>query len=163
VENKSGFKPASKQERSLYLLIGESVCAIQHVEDALSHSLTLKMERPRLKSAAEQILEKNHAYTLGAAIKVAKQSNLYHDSILRGLGELLSERNWLIHRSIAQGRDKWDLNIDREKLMKRIKNITVQSQRSMEEIEMDLIEFSEKNGVDMSRVRAEIKRQVDEG
>ena len=152
------FKPASQQELSLYCFVGESVCAVQHVEDALSHSIVLKKIKPRLKSEADQLLEKHRLYTLGQAIKIAEQASLYPESLQQELKEFLSERNWLIHKSIAQGRDEWDLNISREKLFVRIKAITTQAQKLLQLIESDLIEFSEAKGIDMSRVRAEINK-----
>ncbi|MBU0480569.1 MAG: hypothetical protein KKG47_05660 [Proteobacteria bacterium] len=124
MSEKQRLKPASKQEISLYCLVGESVCAVQHVEDALSHSIVLKKTKPQLRSEADQLLEKHRSYTLGKAIKIAEQASLYPESLQRELENLLSERNWLIHKSIAQGRDEWDLNISREKLLSRIKAIT---------------------------------------
>ena len=150
------FKPASQQELSLYCYVGESVCAVQHVEDALSHSIVLKKIKPRSKLEADQLLEKHRSYTLGKAIKIGDKAGLYPESLQQELKEFLSERNWLIHRSIAQGRDDWDSNISRGKLIRRIKAITTQAQGLLQLIEEDLIEFSEANGVDMSRVRAEI-------
>ena len=152
------YQPASQQELALYCFVGESVCAVQHVEDALSHSIVLKKTKPRLKSEADQLLEKHRSYTLGKAIKIAKEASLYPESLQQELKEFLSERNWLIHKSIAQGRDEWDLNVSREKLICRIRAITTQAQKLLHLIEEDLIEFSEANGVDMSRVRAEITK-----
>ncbi len=158
MSEKYRFKPASQQELSLYCFVGESVCAVQHVEDALSHSIVLKKTKPRLRSEADQLLEKHRSYTLGKAIKIAEQASLYPELLQQELREFLSERNWLIHNSIAQGRDEWDLNISREKLICRIKAITTQAQKLLQLIEEDLIEFSEANGVDMSRVKAEINK-----
>lgn len=152
------FKPASQQELSLYCFVGESVSAIQHVEDALSHSIVLKKTKPQLKSEADRHLEKHRTYTLGKAINITDQASLYPKSLQQELNKFLSERNWLIHKSIAQGRDEWDLNISREKIITRIKTITTQAQKLLQLIEEDLIEFSEVNGVDMSRVRAEIHK-----
>ena len=158
MSEKYRFKPASQQELSLYCFVGESVCAVQHLEDALSNSIVLKKTKPRLRSEADQLLEKHRSYTLGKAIKIAEQGSLYPESLLQELREFLSERNWLIHKSIAQGRDEWDLNISREKLICRIKAITTQAQKLLQLIEEDLIEFSEANGVDMSRAIAEINK-----
>lgn len=158
MSEKYRFKPALQQELSLYCFVGESVCAVQHVEDALSHSIVLKKTKSRLRSEADQLLEEHRSYTLGKAIKIAEQASLYPESLQQELREFLSERNWLIHKSIAQGRDEWDLNISREKLICRIKAITTQAQKLLQLIEEDLIEFSEANGVDMSRVRAEINK-----
>ena len=152
------YKPASQQELSLYCFVGESVCAIQHVEDALSHSIVLKKLKRRIKSEADQLLEKHRSYTLGKAIKLAEQERLYSESLQQELREILSERNWLIHKSIAQGRGEWDLNISREQLFCRVKAITTHAQKLLHMIEEDLLDFSEANGVDMTRVRAEITK-----
>ncbi len=151
-------KLASQQELSLYCHLGEAVCAVQHVEDALSHSIVLKKEKRRRKLEADQLLEKYRSYTLGKAITIAEKANLYPESFQQELRGFLSERNWLVHKSIAQGRHDWDLNISREQVFCRIKAIIVQAQKLLYWIEEDLIEFSEANGVDMSRVRAEIER-----
>lgn len=158
MSEKYRFNPASQQELSLYCFIGESVCAVQHVEDALSHSIVLKKTKPLLKSEGDKLLEKYRSYTLGQAIKIAEQASLYPESLQQELKEFLLERNWLIHRSIAQARDEWDLSISKEKLICRIKAVTTQAQKLLQLIEEDLIGFSEENGVDMSRVRAEINR-----
>lgn len=158
MSEKYRFKPASQQELSLYCFVGESVCAVQHVEDALNHSIVLKKTKPRLRSEGDRLLEKHRSYTLGKAIKIAEHASLYPVSLQQELKEFLSERNWLIHKSIAQGRDEWDLNISREKLFRRIKAVTTQAQKVLQLIEEDLIEFSEANGVDMTWVRAEINK-----
>ena len=162
MSEKYKYRPASQQELALYCLVGESVCAVQHVEDALSHSIVLKKTKPRLRSEADQLLEKHRSYTLGRAIRIAEKASLYPESLQQELREFLSERNWLIHRSIAQGRDEWDANISREKIISRIKAITTQALRLMHLIEEDMMEFSEANGVDMSRVRAEIDKHYNE-
>lgn len=158
MSEKYRFKPASQQEQSLYCVIGESICAVQHVEDALSHSIVLKKTKPKLRSEADKLLEEHRSYTLGRAIKIVEEASLYPESILQELKEFLSERNWLIHKSIAQERDEWGLDAPSEKLFFRMKAITTQAQKLLQLIEEDLIEFSEANGVDMSRVRAEIDK-----
>lgn len=152
------FKPASQQELSLFCLVGEAVSAVQHIEDALSHSIVLKKAKPRLRSEADQLLKKHRKYTLGQAINIAEEASLYSESLQQELREFKSERNWLIHRSIAQGRDEGDLNIFREKFYRRIKAITTQAQELIQLIDEDLIEFSEAHGKDMSRVKAEINK-----
>lgn len=152
------FKQASQQELMLYCIVGEAICYVQHVEDALSHSIVLKKTKPKTKSEADQLLAKHQSYTLGKAIGIAKDECLYSESIQQQLNHFLSERNWLIHKSIAQNRDEWDLNTSRDKLMARIKSITTQAQELIQLIEEDLIVFSENNGVDMTRVKDEINR-----
>lgn len=147
------FKPASQQELSLYCLIGESVCAVQHLEDALSHSIVIMRTSTLLRKVADKLLEKHRKFTFGKAIRIAKQENMFPESLQHELSELLTERNWLIHKSIAQSRYEWDMNISREKLMNRIKAITIKSLELQQLIEEDLIEFTESKGVDMSQVR----------
>lgn len=158
VSEKYKFKPASDQELSLYVLVGEAVCAVQHVEDALSHLIVLKSVTPPSKQEADQLLEKHRLYTLGRAINIGKEADLYTEVLQQELKKFLSERNWLIHKSIAQGRDEWDLNNSRDQLFSRIKAITTHAQELLQIIEEDMIEFSEANGKDMSRVRAKINK-----
>lgn len=158
MSKKYRLKPASQQELSLYCFVGESVCAIQHVEDALSHSIVLKKIKPQLKSEADQLLERHRSYTLGKAIKISDRAKLYSEPLQQELKEFLSERNWLIHKSIAQGRDEWDLNINRNELILKIKAITTRAQKLIQLIEEDMIEFAEDNDKDMSRVKAEISK-----
>lgn len=158
VKEKYKFKPASDEEFSLYVLVGEAICAVQHVEDALSHFIVLEKVTPPLKQEADQLLEKHRSYTLGRAIKIGEKAGLYTDALQQELSNFLSKRNWLVHRSIAQGRDEWDLNQSREKLFSRIKAITTHAQELLQMIEEEMIEFSEANGKDMSRVRAEINK-----
>lgn len=152
------LKPASEQELSLYCFVGEAVCAIQHVEDALSHSIVLKNNQPPSKLEADQLLEKHRSYTLGRAINIGEKEGLYEEALQQELKKFLSERNWLIHKSIAHGRDEWDLNKSGDQMFRRIKTITMHAQELLQMIEEDLIEFSEANGKDMSRVRAEINK-----
>ena len=162
MSKKYRLKPASQQELSLYCLVGESVCVVQHVEDALSHLIVLKTSKTRSKSKADKLLEKHRSYTLGQAIKTGEKLEIFSKTLLQELRCFLSERNWLIHRSIAQGRDEWDLNISRDKLFSKIKAITTHAQEILQLIEEDMIEFSEANGVDMSNVRAEIQKHYSE-
>jgi hypothetical protein len=156
------FKQASNQEISLYCLVGEAVCAVQHVEDALSHSIVIKKIGPDAKKEAENLLDKHRSYTLGNAIKIAKQECLYSEVLQQELDDFLSVRNWLIHKSIAQSRREWDLNVSRDELMASIKAISVQALNLQRLIEEDIMRFVEDKGVNMSRIRAEINKYYSE-
>ncbi len=156
------FKQASEQELTLYCVAGEAVCAIQHVEDALSHSIVLKKISPESKKEADNLLDKHRSYTLGNAIKISKQECLYPEVLQQGLDDFLSDRNWLIHKSIAQNRRDWDLNVSRDELMARIKAITVKANNLQRLIEEDMMQFAEGNGFNMSRVKAEISKYYSE-
>nr|WP_321485606.1 hypothetical protein [uncultured Draconibacterium sp.] len=151
-----------QDELTLYVLTGEALCMIQHLEDALSHAIVLKKEVKRPngipKTNADFFLNKYRSYTLGKAIGIAKKKQLYTHQLQQELKEFLSERNWLVHKSIAHNRDEWDMNVSRDKLFDRIKAVTNQALRLQTLIEDDLIIFSETNGVDMSRVQAEIMK-----
>lgn len=71
------YKPASQQEVILYCLVGEALCAVQHVEDALSHSIVMNKTSPSQKKEAYILLDKRRTYTLGKVIKIAMQENLF--------------------------------------------------------------------------------------
>lgn len=160
-------KPASQEVLSLYCYIGEAICAVQHTEDALSHSIALKLDVKRPfripKVETDKALEKYRSFTLGRAVSRAKKERLYSMQLILELEKFLLERNWLIHKSIAQDRDKWDSNLSWNDLLLKIKGITIQAQGIQHSIEEDLINFSEANGVDMARVKAEIRKHRSDG
>jgi len=135
---------------------------IQHAEDALSHSIALKVDVKHplrmTKAEGDKVLAKYRSYTLGQAINRAKKESLFSAQLLSALDELLVERNWLIHKSIAHGRDEWELNPPWGDLFKRIKGISTKAQMLQRLIEEDMFKFSEANGVDMSGVRAEMEK-----
>lgn len=154
-------KPASQEQIALYCFVGETICAVQHVEDALSHSIALKndLKTPfRLsRTEGDKILKKYRSFTLGQAVKLAKKENLFSKQLLLELDEFLSERNWLVHKSIAQGRDEGDEKMTRH-VIHRTRQILSKANRVYYQIEQDMILFSEAKGLDMSKVRAEIKK-----
>ncbi|WP_318345681.1 hypothetical protein [Flagellimonas baculiformis] len=147
------FKEASKNEIILYTFLGESLCAVQILEDALSHSIVLKKTEPDQKKEADELLKKQRKYTLGKAINIIKQESLFPKPLEIELSKLLTERNWLIHNCITENKD--DLKSDSyfEKLSERIKDITLKAHKLQISIELDLIEYSEKKGIDMTNVK----------
>jgi hypothetical protein len=156
-------KPVPQEVLSLFYVVGEAVCAVQHMEDALSHSITLKKDAKfpfRIpKAEADRALERYRSLTLGRAVEIVKRERLYSTQLLQELQEFLNERNWLVHKSIAHGRDDWNLDRPGVDLFRRIKGISIQAQRIQLAIEEEMVNFSEANGVDMTQVRAEIKKQ----
>lgn len=161
-------KPASQDVTSLYFLIGEAVCRIQHLEGALSVSITLKkdVQYPgRIpKGEADNFLEKyRSSLTLGHAIKLAKKHDLYSDILYGDLEALLEERNWLVHKFLHHNLDDMHVTSTRDRLFHRIKTISDKAKVLQGAIEADLIEFSESVGKDMSTVRAYIKQYSHEG
>ncbi len=160
-------KSTNQEIASLYYLIGEAICMIQHLEGALSVSITLKKDvlypHRISKEDANNFLRKNHSLTLGQAIKLASENRLYADTLYRDLAELQKERNWLVHKFIIDGLDDMYVASTRNNLFHRIKDISNKAKRLQEAINTDLIEFSESVGVDMSRTHAYIKQYSHEG
>lgn len=71
------FKPASQSEITLYTLIGEAICMIQILEDALSTAITIKTHSTATKAEADIALDKQRKhYTLGKAVQFAEKEKL---------------------------------------------------------------------------------------
>ena len=153
----SASSKRAKDVNYLFYLIGEAVCMVQFLEDALSHSITLKVnvQHPNRipKKNADASLKKYQSRTLGNAIKIAKEEGLYVDGLQNNLSSFLKERNWLIHKCAPHHIDDLLEVSGRDQLFKRVKAITQQALKLREALEVDMIEFSEARGVDMARVR----------
>lgn len=156
----------AQDAKDLYCLIGEAVCMIQHLEGALSHSITLKKDvrypHSLSKDKADICLKRNQRYTLGKAIQLAKDNDLYPETFFSELRAFLDERNWLIHNFVCNNLEYMHTASKRALLLRRIKEISNKAREFQLAIEYDLIEFSESVGVDMSRVRAAIEQYYQE-
>lgn len=155
------FKPANKDVMALYILVGEAICKIQILEDALNHSIILKNDvktQHRIsRQEADLLLEKNRSLTLGQIIKYVKESELYSVTLLTDLSVFLEERNWLVHKCMPYNIDDFEKGVGKDILFRRINAIAKRAEIIRREVETDLIEYSESKGMDMSRVRAEIE------
>jgi len=152
-------RPASQSETLLFTMMGQAMLSIQVLEECLGASITIKVDvghpRKMSKSEADEKLKRRlRRYTLGDAIKEAAKNKLYSGEIHSALETLLKERNWFTHRIVdyVYTPAKW------EELFVRIKSIATEAHRIQCAIEDDLIVFSEKNGLDMSNVRATIRQ-----
>ncbi|PWH82007.1 hypothetical protein DIS18_12125 [Algibacter marinivivus] len=155
---KINFKETSEKEINLYTCLGESLCAVQILEDALSHLIILKKTEPDQKKVADDLLKKQQFYTFGRAIKIAKDESLLPNSLETELSSLLKERNWLVHESITIDKNNYKTDSFFNELFKRTKSITLKAQKLKVSIELDLIEYSEKKGIDMSKVKNEMNK-----
>jgi len=155
-------KLAQQDVIALYRLIGEAICMIQHLEGALSVSITLKKDAqyPRRipKEEADRFLEEHRSITLGRAIKRAKENTLYPERLYGDLEAFLEERNWLVHKFLHEYLDNMYTSSSREKIFNRIKTVSEEAKRLRGAIEVDMLEFSESLGMDMSRIHAAIKQ-----
>lgn len=147
------FKKASEKEITLYSCLGECLCAVQILEDAISHSIVIKKTNPNQKEEADILLEKHRRYVLGKAIKIIKDDSLLPTSIENELSKLLKERNWLIHHSITENKKEFKTDSFFNNLSERTKEITFKANNLRALIELDLIEYCEKKGINMSRVK----------
>lgn len=146
-------KPASREEMAFYCVMGEALCMIQELESALSHSITLKKHHAASKKLADDALIKHHeGHTLGKAIKLAEDENLYPLLLQKDLSDLNKRRNWLIHKAVFETRDDPYLDPRKHNLFQKIKSIADDARRLQHQIELDMVEFCTSRGKDMSKV-----------
>ncbi|MGG5487408.1 hypothetical protein [Gaetbulibacter sp. PBL-D1] len=131
---------------------------MQTVEDALSHSIILKKTEPSQKEEADNLLKKQRFYTFGKAINVAKKETLIPKSLMIELSEFLPERNWLIHESLIENKDEFQSDSFFKKLSERTKDISLKAHNLQVKIELDLIEYVEKKGIDLSEVKNKMNK-----
>ena len=158
---KGNFKkiPANQDEITLYCFVGEALWKIQIVEQALSHSITLKMNPATTKELADEFLKQHQSYTLGTAIKVAIREKLYDSSLQDELNAFLGQRNWLVHKAMSESQHGLDWENKKEELFQKIKSISDRAESIQREIEYDMISFCSSKGKDMSKILALLKLQ----
>lgn len=142
--------PANKNEIDLYCFLGEALLKTQVVEQALSHSITLKMNPDATKERADEFLKQAQSYTLGKAIKIAIEEKLYNLSLQDELNAFLQQRNWLVHKVICGNEEDLNAGNIKEELFHKIKSISDKAESIHRVIEYDLIEFCSSKGKDMS-------------
>lgn len=131
---------------------------IQELESALSHSITLKKHHAVSKKLADDALIKHHEdHTLGKAIRLAEDENLYPLLLQKDLSDFNKRRNWLIHKAIFETRDDPYLDPRKHNLFQKIKSIADDARRLQHQIELDMVEFCTSKGKDMAKVVAIIE------
>jgi hypothetical protein len=142
--------PANKSEIDLYCFLGEALLKTQVVEQALSHSITLKMNPDETKERADEFLKQTQSYTLGKAIRIANEKKLYNLSLQDELNAFLQQRNWLIHKVIIGNEEDLNARNIKEELFHKIKSISDKAENIQRILEYDLIDFCTSKGKDMS-------------
>lgn len=150
---------ANQEEIDLYCFLGEALIRTQIVEQALSHSITLKMHPLETKEQADQFLKQNQTYTLGHAIKIANKESLYNVSLQDELNSFLHQRNWLVHKVICGIEEDFNEGNIKEELFHKIKSISNNAESIKLLIEYDLINFCSSKGKNMSKIVALLKLQ----
>ncbi len=133
--------PAIDNEINLYCYLGEALLKIQIVEQALSHSITLKINPAETKEPADNFLRKNQNYTLGKAIKIGIKEKLYNLSLQDQLMSFLQQRNWFVHKIICGNEENINAGNIKEELIHKIKSISDKAESIQRMIEYDLIDF----------------------
>lgn len=151
--------PANNKEITLYCCLGEALLKTQVVEQALSHSTTLKMNPYETKERADEFLKQQQGYTLGRAIKIAINEKLYNSSLQDELNAFLEHRNWLVHKVICGIEKDLNAGIIKEELLDKIQSISEKAESLHRKIEYDLIEFCSSKGRDMSETLTLLKLQ----
>ena len=151
--------PASQDEITLYCYVGEAVWKIQIVEQALSFSITLKMNPTATKEHADDFLKQHQSYTLGKAIKVAIKEKLYDSSLQDELNAFLVQRNWLVHKVMAESQHGLNWENKKEELFQKIKFVSDRAESIQREIEYDMLNFCSSKGKDMPKLRSLLKLQ----
>lgn len=151
--------PANQDEIALYCFTGEALWKIQIVEQALSCSITLKLNSDATKEQADGFLEQHQRYTLGKAIKIATDNKLFVLSLQEELISFLEQRNWLIHKALCENQNDFNLEDKKNDLFNKIKTISNTAERIQRQIEYDMIAFCTSKGKDMSKILGLLKLQ----
>lgn len=151
--------PANDHEIALYTSLGEALMKTQVVEQALSHSITLKKNPDETKEQADEFLKRQQRYTLGHAIRVANEEKRYNISLQEELNAFLVQRNWLVHNVIPGNEEDFNAGIIKKDLLIKIDSIRDKAAIIHRKIEYDLIDFCESKGKAMSKIRAVLELQ----
>lgn len=143
------MKQANHEQMWLYARMGEAICQIQILEQALSHCLTVKLNPDVEESEANSFLLQQQRNTFGNVVRLAGRKGAYSDELQRALEELLDQRNWLVHHAM---RDSQQGNriVVMDSILQKVKSITDRAERLQQLLEWDLIDFSAAKGRNVS-------------
>lgn len=151
------------------MLIGQAVWSIQHLEDALSMAIAIKMD---FKDAAlgsvpsdraSEILAKRRRPTLGVAVGLTREKSIFDEQLQRRLEEFLEERNWLVHRLVHQNGDDMNVSDRRELLFSRVDCIAAEASRLHGVIGDDLVAFMMAKGAKREGILDQAQREFLKG
>ena len=145
--------PANNSKITLYCYLGEALLKIQMLEQALSYSITIKMNPDETREKADEFLKKHQRYTLGQAIKTALEKKLFNSAIQDELNSFLEQRNWLVHSVLIGNEEDFNAGNIKEALFQKIKSISDKAESIQRVIEYDMIDFCSSKGKDMSKIK----------
>ncbi|MBN8877676.1 MAG: hypothetical protein J0I32_09040 [Sphingobacteriales bacterium] len=155
------MKPANQEEKMLYARMGEAICKIQVLEQALSHCLTVKLNPDVDERDANVFLSRQQSLTFGMVVKLAAKEGAYSDKIQKALEELLAERNWLVHHAMLDSQQGNSIVVT-EPILQRIKSIASKAEKFQLILEWDLVEFAQSKGRNISKMIEVLKREKGE-
>ncbi|MDD5549419.1 MAG: hypothetical protein PHI79_07500 [Sulfurovaceae bacterium] len=126
---------------TLYMLIGESVWQLQHLENALSTHTTLRIlewkksqgikinETHAMKSLGNQ-----QKQVLGQLIGSAKKHGAIPKSLYMRFRDFLDERNWIIHKCVINEYLSLRNENNKTRLFNRINKFTIEARLLIKEV-----------------------------
>jgi len=121
-------RPISEYELQIfYNTIGEAVWHIQHLENALVHSLiiinTIKRNIDSIEES-DEMLEKERKGTFGSIYNKVRKEEIIPERLYSRFDKLIKERNWLIHNSRTEIRKDLYNTLATLKIIDRISSIS---------------------------------------
>ena len=104
------------------------------------------------KEQADKVLQQHQSYSLGMAVNIASKQKLYDSSLQDELYKFLGERNWLVHRAMAESHHDKNWENEKEELFKKIKSISDKAESLQSVIQYDMIKFCSSKGKDMPHI-----------
>lgn len=150
--------PSGDEVGALYALIGEAVWHLQHVENALSVALAVKLDLKDAtlgsisQSQADAILAKRRRPTLGVAVGLAREKAIFSEQLKCSLEAFLDERNWLVHRLMYQNGDDMNINGRRELVLARVDRLSTEARRIQSLINDELVQFMNEKGLTKQQI-----------
>ena len=156
--------PTPDEVDALYRKIGLGVWHLQHLEYALHVLLTTKVDvKVPGSMPAEAVRAAFHGHTrktLGAALRTAKDNAALPQTLQSELDAFLTERNWLIHRSIDDHAEGMFSEEGRRSAMTRLDQFVSEAQRLKELVIADFSAYAQSQGVSLSKATSAAHEQV---
>jgi hypothetical protein len=154
----------AEELHSLYASIGKGIWHLQNVEDVLHTYITIKRD-VKVRAGmpveqAENILQKHRKNTLGSALKISREANIFSSQIQKRLEEFKEERDWLVHRSVYQNREDLYLEDKRYALINRIDKFAEEAIQIQKLIAEELESFVVAQGVNREWIYQQAQESI---
>lgn len=129
--------------------IGFVLWQIQELEGVSAQYFVLLAKATKCmgETAGNALLDKAKKNTFGTTIRHIKEHGLLSSDLERRFNHLLSERNWLVHRSRADSRDAIHSDVHMQKLLTRIDTMANETLALLKEIGSLSLNFVKEHGV----------------